>query len=115
MSNYKQIDGAFSKWIRSGLVVIKNTFGIGPEVIYGEQQITSFDSEVTVNNLKGISKGFDPTFEFPLYDSITGELKRTATELEFYEMGASHYLATAQLRDENSPLVATAAYPTFQV
>jgi hypothetical protein len=112
MSNYKQQDGAFSKWIRSGFVMISNAFGKPPVITYAEQEVSILDGgEPQVTRLGGIRKDFNPAFQFPIYDSLTGEIKGTATELDFYEIGAAHYLATAALRDAGDPAVMAVAYP----
>jgi hypothetical protein len=112
MANYKEQSGAFSKWIRAGFALITNKYGKGPSITYAEQEIRNYDgTEPVITNLNGIKKGFDPAFTFPLYDSVTGEIKGSATEMDYYEMGASHYLATAALRDAGSSAVEAVAYP----
>lgn len=111
-TNYKQTDGAFSKWIRSGFVTIANAFGAVPEIVYAEQEVSIFDGgEPIITRKNAIKKGFNPGFMFPVYDASTGAIKATVSELDFYEMAAAHYLATAALRDAGDPSVEEVAYP----
>lgn len=112
MPNYKEQSGAFARWIHAGFVTIKNSFGQAPEITYAEQEVSALDGgEPTVRRLNAIKKGFDPTFTFPVYDPITGEFIRNATEAEYYALGASHYLATAALRDSGDAVVTEVSYP----
>jgi hypothetical protein len=112
MTNYKEQSGAFARWTRAGFVMIKNSFGKAPEITYAEQEISSFDGgEPTIKRLNALQKGFDPSFTFPVYDPTTGEYLRDATEAEYYTLGASHYLATAALRDAGDPAVTEVTYP----
>lgn len=111
-TNYKQQDGAFSRWIRAGFVTITNALGQPPTITYAEQEVSILDGGApTITRKAAIKKGFNPSFTFPVYDSATGAVKATATELDFYEMAAAHYLATAALRDADDPSVEAVAYP----
>ncbi|MFZ4857924.1 MAG: hypothetical protein ACOYL3_16160 [Desulfuromonadaceae bacterium] len=111
-TNYKQQDGAFSKWIRAGFAAIANAYGQPPAITYAEQEVSILDGgEPTIVRKNAIKKSFNPAFTFPVYDAVTGAEKSIATEQDFYEMAAAHYLATAALRDAGDPTVITIAYP----
>jgi hypothetical protein len=111
--NYKEVTATIKKWTRGGLVIINNTFGKLPYIVYGEQQAIDENGKIAIANTVGLQKSMNPSEEFPVIDQ-DGNFIRMSTEAELYTLMASHYLYCALKRDEKNPSVKVVRYPLVQ-
>ncbi len=99
MADYKESPITGGMWPRCRNIIINNTLGETPSVVFTEEVAvqTAEGSTITSSPTNSYRIAFDPSAEFPLIDPATGEqIGRTVTHEDVYNILFSLYAAVAE-------------------